>query len=201
MKSKLVLGNIALAAAASAPSVAFAHVGGHGDMGLVSGLSHPISGLDHVLAMVMVGLLASQVGGRATWLAPAAFVSAMVVGGVLGATGVPLRFFEVGIALSVVVLGFAVALSMRISTAIAVGLAALFAVFHGYAHGFETPDNANGVAYVAGFLATTSFLIGASLLVGKPVKRGTFAGVTIVRSLGSATALAGVVLLQSAIVK
>lgn len=197
MKFNLVLRNTIFAVVASAPTGALAHVGGDGDLGLASGLAHPISGMDHVFAMLMVGLLAVQVGGRATWRVPVAFILAMVFGGALGAEGVPFPFVEVGIAASVVVLGSIVALSMRIPVAIATGLAALFAIFHGYAHGLEMPHNASGITYAIGFVLTSSLLMGVGVFIGTLAIK--FSPVRIVKPVGAAAALAGLLLLKGAI--
>jgi urease accessory protein len=169
------------------PGVAMAHPG-HGADGLVHGMAHPLLGLDHILAMVLVGVFAAQLGGRALWLVPGSFLAVMGLGGVLGAAGVALPFVEIGIALSVVVLGAIVAFGGRAPLLVAMGLAGLFALFHGHAHGAEIPENAGGLAYAAGFLAATALLHGVGLLAG-----GTRPAV--LRLAGGASALAGVVLL------
>ena len=125
----------ALAVLAASSTVASAHMGvGHAD-GLAHGFWHPLSGIDHVLAMVMVGLFAAQLGGRALWLVPAAFVAVMAIGGAVGFAGLPVPFVELGIGLSIVVLGAAVALGFKTVVAAAMALVGFFAVFHGHAHG------------------------------------------------------------------
>ncbi|HQS11097.1 MAG TPA: HupE/UreJ family protein, partial [Xanthobacteraceae bacterium] len=126
-------------ALALAPSLAFAHTGVGATHGFVHGFMHPVTGLDHVLAMVTVGILAWQMGGRAIWLLPASFVTLMAVGGALGMSGFDLPYVETGIALSVVVLGAAVAMGVKAPLAFAMGLVGMFAVFHGHAHGAEMP--------------------------------------------------------------
>jgi urease accessory protein len=131
---------------------AFAHTGVGDTAGFVHGFIHPIGGLDHVLAMVAVGLFAALLGGRALWLVPFSFVSMMAVGGALGMGGVALPFAEFGIGLSVVAFGVAVAFRLHMPIAVAMALAGFFAVFHGHAHGAEMPDTASGFEYAAGFL-------------------------------------------------
>src|SRR5262245_41105334 len=140
-------GTTAAAAALVLPTVAFAHTGVGEASGFVHGFGHPVSGLDHILAMVMVGLFAYQLGSRALWLVPATFVLAMAAGGVLGVTGLNVPFIEMGIALSVIVLGAIVAVGVKAPVAVAMGIVGLFATFHGYAHGAEMPENAGGLAY------------------------------------------------------
>src|SRR5690349_16931155 len=120
----------AAATAILTPAVAFAHTGMGDTSGFVNGFGHPISGLDHILAMVMVGVFAWQLGGRALWLVPMTFVLIMAVGGALGTTGIGVPFVEIGIALSVVVLGAIVAFNVKAPIAAAMGLVGLFAVFH-----------------------------------------------------------------------
>lgn len=144
---------------------------GH-DGGLAAGLAHPLHGLDHVLAMFAVGLLAVRCAGgadgdrRALWLAPAAFMAAMLAGGGLALLGVPLPGAEWAIALSVLVLGTAVALAVRPDTRIACAVIALFALPHGHAHVAEMLPGAGVAAYLGGFLATTALLHAAGILAG-----------------------------------
>jgi urease accessory protein len=154
-----------------APAMAFAH-SGHGDTsGLTHGFSHPITGIDHVLAMVAVGVLAAQLGGRALWLVPLGFVGIMAVAGALGMAGIPLPFSEVGISLSVIALGLAVALRLSPPELAAMALVGFFAVFHGHVHGAEMPAAASGVPYAVGFVGATAMLhavgVGIGLLVGR----------------------------------
>jgi urease accessory protein len=175
------------------PTVAFAHTGVGETSGFTHGFSHPISGLDHILAMVMVGVFAYQLGGRALWLVPATFVLVMAVGGALGVAGINVPFVEVGIALSVIVLGAVVALNVKAPTAVAMGIVALFAIFHGHAHGAEMPEDAGGLAYAAGFMIATAILhiVGISIgfLIGKA---GEQYGSVVVRASGGVAAVAGV---------
>jgi urease accessory protein len=153
-----------------APGMAVAHVG-HGDTsGLMHGFSHPITGIDHVLAMVAVGVLAAQLGGRALWLVPLGFVGIMAVAGALGMAGFQLPFSEVGISLSVIALGLAVAFRLSLPELAATALVGCFAVFHGHVHGAEMPATASVVPYAVGFIGATAMLhavgVGIGLLVG-----------------------------------
>src|SRR5438876_5599961 len=141
------------------PTAAFAHPGIGDAHGFVAGFAHPLGGLDHILAMVTVGIFAWQLGGRALWLVPASFVLAMAAGGALGMAGLAVPFVEVGIAVSVIVLGAMVALGTKAPLPIAMALAALFAVFHGHAHGSEMPLDAGSIVYGAGFLLASALLI------------------------------------------
>lgn len=178
------------------PGVALAHTGVGDTSGFMHGFGHPISGLDHILAMVMVGLFAWQLGGRALWLLPAAFVSVMAVGGALGLAGVDVPFVETGIALSVVALGAAVAFDVKTPVAVAMGFVALFAIFHGHAHGAEMPEDAGGLAYALGFMLATALLHAAGIAAGMLLgKLGERYGSAVVRSAGGVAALAGVGLL------
>jgi len=189
-----------LALAALVPSAASAHVGVGDTSGFVHGFGHPIGGVDHLLAMVMIGLFAWQLGGRALWLVPATFVVVMAAGGALGVAGIEVPFVETGIALSVIVLGVVVALGVKAPVAAAMGVAGLFALFHGHAHGAEMPDDAGGLAYAAGFLLATALLhvagIAAGYLIGKAGERH---GETVVRLAGGAAALAGVGILAGGV--
>jgi urease accessory protein len=193
-------GLIAAATLTLIPTAAFAHPGIGDAHGFVQGFTHPLGGLDHLLAMVTVGLLAWQLGGRALWLVPASFVLAMAAGGALGMAEIPVPFVEVGIAVSVIVLGAMVALGTKAPLAIAMALAALFAVFHGHAHGTEMPLDAGGVAYGAGFVLASALLIATGTALGAAISRiGDAYGRTICRLGGSLVALVGVVVLAHAI--
>jgi urease accessory protein len=184
----------------TAPTAALAHTG-HGDTaGFAHGFTHPLGGLDHILAMVAVGVFAYQLGGRALWMVPSTFVLVMALGGLLGMADVWVPHAEVGIAVSVVVLGAVIAFGVRAPVAIAMGLAGLFAIFHGYAHGAEMPAAGSGASYAAGFLLATAMLhaagIGLGLLVGRlSASRGHLT----YRIAGSLTAVAGVLLLTHVI--
>jgi urease accessory protein len=187
---------IVAAAMIAIPTVASAHPGHEGTPGLVHGFLHPLGGLDHILAMVAVGLFAARLGGRALWLVPASFVVTMAVAGIAGMTGFALPYVEAGIALSILVLGAAIALEWTMPVAAAMGLVAFFAVFHGHAHGAEMPQTMSGLAYGAGFIAATAALhalgIGLGLVIGRS---GETASRRILQIGGSAAALAGAALL------
>ena len=141
-------------------SPAMAHTGVHlfGESGFVAGFSHPLLGLDHLLAMLGVGIWAAQLGGRATWLVPAAFVSVMVAGAALALSGAALPMVEFGIGGSVLAIGGLIALGARLPLVVAMGVVGLFALFHGHAHGTELPGFAHPAAYGAGFVLATSLL-------------------------------------------
>ena len=160
------------------PSLAFAHTG-HGDaMGFMHGLEHPIGGIDHILAMLAVGVFAYVLGGRALWLVPLSFVSMMIIGFILGAGQIDLPFVELGIALSSVAIGGAAALNRPMPVAAAMSLVGIFAVFHGHAHGAEMPADAASLGYAAGFVVATALLhvagiagaLGVAKLVGPHAK-------------------------------
>jgi urease accessory protein len=156
---------IAAASLAFAPAVAFAHPG-HDGASLATGFLHPLGGIDHIIAMVAVGLLAARLGGRAVWLVPASFVATMAVAGLAGMIGAGLPYVETGIAVSVVVLAAVALLGTAMPVAVAMGLVAFFAVFHGYAHGAEMPETMSGLAYGAGFVAATVLLHGVGIALG-----------------------------------
>lgn len=192
-------GGLALAAALL-PTVAFAHTGVGATHGVAHGFMHPITGLDHLLAMVAVGILAWQIGGRALWLVPATFATVMAAGGALGVAGVAMPAVEVAIALSVVVLGVAVAAGYRLPVAVATVLVGVFAVFHGHAHGTEMPAGAAGLAYGAGFMAGTALLHLAGLGLGYAVGlAGTRLGPVVTRAAGGVIALIGAGILAGAV--
>lgn len=166
------------------PGAAMAHTG-EGVGGLASGFLHPVLGLDHVVAMVAVGLWAAVLGGRALLVLPLAFPLVLAAGAALGMAGVALPAVETGIALSGVVLGLLVATATRAPLGVAAAIVAAFAVVHGHAHGAEIPEAAGPLAYGLGFVAGTTLLhllgvaLGALSLAprGRDVVRG--AGVTV----------------------
>jgi urease accessory protein len=201
MTMRKLLSGLTFAAAALAPAVAFAPPG-HGEhSGFIHGFMHPITGLDHILAMVTVGILAYQIGGRALWLVPTTFLAVMAAGGLLGVAGVSFYFVEPGIAASVVVLGIIVALALKPPVALAMALVALFAVFHGYAHGIEAPLDGSAAVYGAGFMLATALLHAAGIAFGMLVGRiAATQGQLGYRLAGSAVALTGLVILTRAVV-
>src|SRR5260221_12530265 len=148
------------------PTAAFAHPGLGDAPGFVAGFAHPLGGLDHILAMVTVGIFAWQLGGRALWLVPATFVLAMAAGGALGMAGVPVPFVGLGIAASGIVLGAVVAFARRAPVAVAVGLVGVFAIFHRHAHGTERPLAAPRGTYAAGFMLATAPLHAPGVALG-----------------------------------
>jgi urease accessory protein len=150
------------------PSIAEAHEVGAGGS-FVSGLGHPVLGLDHFFAMVAVGVLSSQIGGRAIWTIPSEFVGVMLVGGLLGMGGVRIFSVEFGIALSVLVLGLAIAVGRPCSTAWSVVSVGVFALFHGNAHGLEMPHLATPWLYASGFLVGTASIHILGVLIGLAV--------------------------------
>jgi urease accessory protein len=161
---------IALTALCLFAGTASAHTGHHMVTGFSSGLTHPLSGLDHLLAMIAIGLWAAQQGGRALWAVPAAFVSTMVLGGGLAWAGLSLPHVETGIAASVLVLGLLIATRRQWPVTAGMAIAAIFALFHGYAHGLEMPQATSPALYALGFVVATVFLHGvgiASSLIGR----------------------------------
>ena len=177
-----------------------AHTGVGSTMGFTHGFGHPFSGLDHILAMVAVGLFAANLGGRALWLVPLSFVAMMAAGSALGVAGVAMPFVEIGIAASVIVLGLAVAMQWKLPVAGAMSLVGFFALFHGHAHGGEMPADASGLAYGVGFVIATAMLhaagIGLGLGIGsvaRTVSRRVLQTGGAVMSLAGAAMLTGVI--------
>jgi urease accessory protein len=180
----------------SAAGAVAAHEGEGLAGGFATGFMHPLLGPDHLVAMVAVGLWGAFLGVPALWLLPVVFPLVMAAGGVLGVLGVPLPAVEIGIALSAIALGAAVAFAFKPPLWVAALLVAVFAVFHGHAHGTELPQAAGPVAYSLGFVVATGLLhlcgIAFGLLISRP------AGRVAVRSLGGAIALLGVYFLARA---
>lgn len=162
---------LAIALLALFPTMSFAHNGVDHAAGFIHGLEHPVGGLDHVLAMVAVGVFAFVLGGRALWLVPLSFVGMMLVGFALGAAQIELPFVELGIALSSVVIGLAAAAGRPLPVGGAMALVGVFAVFHGHAHGAEMPGDASGLQYAAGFLLATAALHAAGISASATVAR------------------------------
>jgi len=188
MKLKRILGALALLLT---PALAFAHPG-HGDNGLIAGISHPLGGLDHLLAMLAVGLWAAQQQGAARCALPCTFVGTLLIGGMLGFEGMNLPALESGIAASVLALGLAVALAVRPPLVMAVGATALFALFHGVAHGLELPEMSSPWTYAAGFVAATAVLHAVGYAVVRVLPQ---AAAPLVRLAGAASAVTGAWLL------
>lgn len=175
----------------SAGSLAFAHADAAGVAGgFISGFTHPVGGLDHVTAMVAVGLWGFFLGRPALWILPVVFPLVMAFGGVLGLIGVPVPMIEPGIAVSSIVLGLLIAMAVKAPLWIAAIIVGAFAIFHGYAHGTELPSAANPLAYSIGFVISTGLLHLAGILFGE---LGRFSwGKYAVRAGGALIALAGV---------
>jgi urease accessory protein len=183
---------IAVLLVALLPSMAHAHPGFGPANGLLSGFAHPATGLDHILAMVAVGLWAAQLGGRAIWLVPLAFVTVMAVGGLLGMAAVSIPFAEQGIVASVLVLGVLIAAAVRLPLVASMFLVGVFALFHGHAHGVEMPETAAGLAYGVGFIAATACLHSIGIGLGLATQR--FGSERQVRYAGGAIAVCGIYL-------
>jgi urease accessory protein len=161
----------AFAIAISMPAIAIAHVG-HGEtVGFWHGLQHPIGGLDHILAMLAVGLWAAQLGGKAVWSLPLAFVSVMALGGVLGIAAMPIPFVEQGIIASDLILGGLVLMATRLPLAASISIVGLLAIFHGYAHGAEMPKDASVLEYAAGFIVATAALHLSGVSIAMLIKK------------------------------
>jgi urease accessory protein len=163
MKAKYSLALFGLLAYVTILPVAEAHTFGSQGAGLMAGLTHPFVGLDHLLAMIAVGIWAGQLGGRAVWLIPLTFVSVMAAAATLASFGLLLPLVEPAIACSVLVLGLLIAGSVRLPTSLGALLVGLFAVFHGYAHGLELPQAASPILYGAGFVLATALLHGLGI--------------------------------------
>ena len=172
------------------PALALAHVG-QGDIagGFVTGLEHPILGLDHVVAMVAVGLWGAQLGSPAIWVLPVTFPLVMAFGGLLGVLGVNLPGVEIGIAVSAITLGLMVTLAVRPPLWVAGMLVGLFAIFHGYAHGAELPESANALAFAMGFVIATGSLHVTGIIIGL-INRWPW-GMRSLRTGGAAIAACG----------
>ncbi|MDH4559330.1 HupE/UreJ family protein [Pseudomonas sp. BN417] len=173
------------------PAMAFAHAG-HDHSGLMAGVAHPVTGLDHLLAMLAVGLWAAQQQGSARWVLPLTFVGTMLLGGLAGFAGLEMPLMETGIAGSVLALGLLVAVAMRPPLRLAAGLTALFALPHGVAHGLELPELTSPWGYAAGFVAVTAALHAAGYGLVRALPQ---AAAPLVRIAGGASAGAGVWLL------
>jgi urease accessory protein len=174
-----------------------AHIIAGDARGLLSGVLHPISGLDHVLAMVSVGLWGTQLGQPAIWILPVTFPMMMAVGGFLGFLGVPLPGTEMGIAFSMVVLGGAVMLEAHPPLPVVMAVVAFFAVFHGYAHGTELPPGESALLYSFGFVMGTGLLHLAGIAMGEVRRWGWGKGA--LRIAGTAVSLAGFAFIWSAV--
>lgn len=191
MRLKSFLSSLALALLVAGP--AGAHTGLGTAFSFQSGFLHPLGGLDHLLAMFAVGLLAAQLGGRVIWLVPGAFVVMMMAGALTGLAGIEIPGVEFGIVISIVVIALPVAFALGMPAALAMAYVGFFAVFHGYAHGAELPAEAGAAPYIAGFALATALIHGAGVGVG--LACGRFAdrrGAYALRIAGGVVAIAGI---------
>lgn len=178
------------------PRVALAHPG-HDPNGFASGVAHPVSGLDHIMAMIAVGLWAAQMGGRAVWAVPLSFVSVMLAGGAMGMAGVEIPFVESGILASILVLGLLIAAAAKLPLYASLPMVGVFALCHGHAHGAEMAAGASGMGYSAGFVIATAGLHLAGLSLGAllKVKAPSF----VLRAAGGAVAASALLLWAGAL--
>ena len=197
MRTSSVHGVLVALSLAALASRALAHVETGQAAGFLAGLAHPVSGLDHVLAMVAVGLWGAQLGAPAIWLLPVTFPIVMALGGLLGLLGVPLPGVEVGIAASAILLGAAVMTERRLPLYAAAALVGFFAVFHGHAHGTELPPGQSGLLYSLGFVVATGCLHAIGIAIGAMHRWP--AGRIALRIAGGGVGLAGVFFLWRAV--
>lgn len=175
------------------PSSAFAHVERGQAIGFVTGLEHPWSGLDHILAMIAVGLWGAQLGNPAIWLLPVTFPMVMSMGAMMGLLGIPLPGIEIGIALSAILLGAMVCGEVRPKLVLAALLVGSFAIFHGHAHGTELPAGQSGLLYSMGFVIATGCLHAVGIAIGS-IHRWP-AGKLVLRGAGALISIMGVTFL------
>ena len=191
---------LSVAALALLPSLAYTHVGIGETGGFLHGLTHPVSGLDHICALLAVGLWAAQTGGRSMWAVPLTFVSVMALGGILPLLGIGLPFAEQGIALSVLLLGVLIAASVCLPLWLSGSMVGLFALWHGHAHGTEMPALASGIEYVLGFMLATVLLHVVGIAFGVGMQRlpvlslAEGARERAIRAAGASIALCGMYL-------
>jgi urease accessory protein len=185
----LIWRSLLVAGLVLASGPALAHSFGAPGAGFAAGFGHPLLGLDHLLAMIAVGLWASQLGGRAVWRVPATFVVALALGALLAVTGLSLPAVEPGIMASMLVVGLLTALAVRLPTTAGMTIVALFALCHGHAHGAEMPEAAQPLLYGLGFVLASALLHGAGVGFGLTALR--LAAPRLTRAAGAAVALAG----------
>lgn len=192
MNRSVFLRTIVVVLGALLPTFAHAHVGLGEAGGFLHGITHPTSGLDHVCAMLAVGLWAAQSGGRSIWAVPLTFVGVMALGGALPMLGIGLPFVERGILLSVLLLGVLIAASVRLPLWLGSGMVGLFALWHGHAHGAEMPALASGIDYALGFMLATALLHVIGIAFGLGMQRR--AREHVIRAAGASIALCGMYL-------
>lgn len=174
------------------PGLALAHTGVGQTAGFMYGFGHPVSGADHMLAMVAVGLWAAQIGGRALGVVPATFVGVMILGGVLGISGIAIPFVEQGILISILILGVLIAGAFKLPLMCSILIVGLFSVFHGHAHGAEMPESLGAASYAIGFALATAMLHLSGIGVGILAQRANLQAIS--RLAGAAIASAGLCL-------
>jgi urease accessory protein len=184
-----------LAAITALTTPAFAHTTPGQAQGFVTGFLHPLSGLDHILAMVAVGIWGAQLKRPAIWILPVAFPLVMSFGGLLGIRGVPLPGVEIGVAASAVVLGIVIALELRPPLWVAALIVSAFAIFHGHAHGTELPKAAAPLTYALGFVLATGLLHVSGITIGLVDLFPS--GNKMLRTTGGLIATTGLLLLAS----
>jgi urease accessory protein len=174
------------------PNYVFAHgLGGHG---FSSGFFHPFSGLDHLLAMVAVGIISTQISNKAIWKLPVAFVIFMVIGGLIAFGGLMIPLTEIGIAISVLIFGVFIAFSKKVSLKWAIACVALFAIFHGHAHGTEIPIIASPLLFAIGFILSTVILHISGVMIGHYASK-TEVSTNVLRYTGAGIGIIGIVFL------
>ena len=172
---------------------AFAHAGHEAVFSFWPGFLHPLGGLDHILAMIAVGLLAAQLGGRALWLVPGTFMTVMALAAVAGVSGLPLPGSEYGILFSIIAISLPVALALGMPVPSAMVLVGVFAIFHGHTHSAELPAGAAAAPYIAGFVLTTALIHAAGISLGLALGRLAMARPAL-RIAGGSIVLAGCIL-------
>jgi urease accessory protein len=198
MHSKSFRAVVMAAAVVLAVQVAQAHPGHGAGSGLSAGLAHPFSGIDHIMAMLAVGMLATQIGGRMLWGLPATFVTLMVGGGLMNVAGVPVPWVEQGIMASVLILGLMVAAAGRFPTSASLSLVGFFAIFHGFAHAAEMHKGTSALGYAFGFIVATATMHAIGIALG--LAAGKLASKQLIRLGGAAVAVCGLLLFMHVIV-
>ena len=185
-------GALFLATVLLLPSLVHAHVGVGETNGFTHGVAHPLSGLDHICAMIAVGLWSAQMGGRAIWAVPVTFVTVMVFGGFLGMMHVNVPFIETGIIVSVLAFGVFIAVAVCLPLIVSVIVVGFFAICHGHAHGAEMPGTASGIEYAVGFVLATALLHGIGIALGIGMQK--ISKPIVLRFAGAAITFCGVYL-------
>ena len=168
-----------------------------GKVGFYDGLSHPVLGLDHLLAMISVGIISAQIGGRAIWTIPSIFVILMTIGGLFGFSLIVQEFYfvEIGIVFSVILLGIAISIENKIPTKLIMVFVANFGLFHGIAHGLEVPAAANPILFILGFIIGTTTLHLLGVVIGHLSIKNNLS-LILLRLTGVSFAIYGIYLLS-----